>query len=335
MIVKHDQLQYWFKYRNSIRKDMTEDEALHYWTYLDTEDEPDVNTLDELSQQNGQKSYRLGLITNKTKYNNDKFVFYSARDHWLLPNNELPILISDWFELTFSCSNWRMFTIIDQQTETNIDTVVNYHLEFYDIDVYICYYELTDSQKQLFIDQRNVSGLTFLYRDLSCWQDVFIPSNGVMQETSFSAPTSILTNAVILFSNNDDSHYVYTDVSKNWYELTTTTSYAVAPTKQSKLMSMCSFCPNISQFYIKVDGLKFPHANGLQDVTVPELKKMTEHVVDYHLDIVPLWWFASTDFYLLTNFGHGNLYGWQDDPAIRGYVFEGSSWNCEIYLWTD
>lgn len=53
------------------------------------------------------------------------------------------------------------------------------------------------------------------------------------------------------------------------------------------------------------------------------------------MDILPLWWFTSTDFFLLTNFGHGNLYGWQDDPALWGYIFEGASRVCQIYFKTD
>lgn len=115
----------------------------------------------------------------------------------------------------------------------------------------------------------------------------------------------------MLFSNNRDNTFCYSNAADNRYELSTNEAgdYG-AVVWQSKLSGYNSFCPNIQQFYIQIDQKKFPHTTGLTDVTAAELKKIAEKVEGGHLDIIPLWWFSSTDFYLLTNFGHGNLYGW-------------------------
>lgn len=107
----------------------------------------------------------------------------------------------------------------------------------------------------MFQDYWKNSGVSFIYRELSSWQDLIVPSNGVLHETSFSAPTSILCNAVLLFSNSSDSHFCYVDASKNKYELPTNSdySYTSGVFRQSKLMGFNTFCPNIQQFYIQID----------------------------------------------------------------------------------
>lgn len=160
-IIKHDQLSYWFKYRDSIRKDLTEDEALSYWTYLETESNPEDSTWLELIAQNTQKAYWLGMVQGQTKFNDDKYIIYSAQDHFLLPNNELPLFSSDKFDLTFTITNRKLFVPVKQHEiaaagpvpaidAALVDTISSYHLELYDIDIYVAYYEWTDEQRMMF-----------------------------------------------------------------------------------------------------------------------------------------------------------------------------------------
>jgi hypothetical protein len=42
--------------------------------------------------------------------------------------------------------------------------------------------------------------------------------------------------------------------------------------------------------------------------------------------------FRSTDYYLRTDFGPGDLYKNDDDEAVRGYAFKGSSRKVEWYF---
>jgi len=46
---------------------------------------------------------------------------------------------------------------------------------------------------------------------------------------------------------------------------------------------MASFLPDIITFWDKIDSVKYPHTNGLTDVTACELKKMQEHISN-HVD---------------------------------------------------
>lgn len=94
---------------------------------------------------------------------------------------------------------------------------------------------------------------------------------------------------------------------------------------------MSSFLPEIETYFDKVDSMKFPHAQGLTDLTSSEIKKIQEHISN-HVDSRSLRRFRATDYYLRTDFGSGDLYKNEDDEAIRGYAFKGSSRKVERFF---
>jgi hypothetical protein len=90
----------------------------------------------------------------------DKFVFYSARDHFLLPQNEIPCSITDKFELNLTISHENLICDIDRN---GVDPPLDY-FELSNIDFNIYYFQLSEPQRQAFIDMRNSSGIAFAYR---------------------------------------------------------------------------------------------------------------------------------------------------------------------------
>jgi hypothetical protein len=87
----------------------------------------------EIETESGR---RRKYITEATALG-DKFVFYSAWDHFLLPQNELPASITDKFELNLTITHENLLCDLNRN---GVDPATGVAIELSDIDFNIYYF---------------------------------------------------------------------------------------------------------------------------------------------------------------------------------------------------
>lgn len=132
------------------------------------------------------------------------------------------------------------------------------------------YYELTPDQRQLYVDQRNSGGSAFVYRVFSV-KAAPAGTDGVYQDSNMGAPSQIIQSAISMFTN---AGTVLCHAGPT-YEIDFTGSL------QGVKSNMSSFLPEITLYYDKIDSQKFPHTQGLSDLTSCEFKKIQEHISNH------------------------------------------------------
>jgi hypothetical protein len=103
-------------------------------------------SLKELYEEAICRLWRLGYIAAADW--REHCIFYSARDHFLMNSQELPLILGDKFALTFTISSDWMFC---DPVRTNA-LASTFYMDFSDITFFIMYYELTPEQRQMFIE---------------------------------------------------------------------------------------------------------------------------------------------------------------------------------------
>lgn len=146
-------LTQYFSYVDQVRPDENDEESLSFYCKFDdvtltSQSYNDMN-IAELNAEALQRLKMLGgtaVGTEETR--SDKIIFYSARDHFLLPQNEIPAVISDKCEMKFILSSENLTCSSDRLNTDSSDCFY----ELSEIDFYIYSFALSDLQTQAFID---------------------------------------------------------------------------------------------------------------------------------------------------------------------------------------
>ncbi len=95
----------------------------------------------------------------------DRILLYSAWDHWLIDGHEPQIFATGDFSMEFEADSQGL--LVNVCNDTGVATPAGTHMEFYDVEINVYYYELTPEQKQIYFDWKKVQGLTFAFWDFT------------------------------------------------------------------------------------------------------------------------------------------------------------------------
>jgi len=90
----------------------------------------------------------------------ERAIWYKASDHFILPNNPLPLVVTDKLEFTFTISHENL--ICNPDRTANVDGTFA-RVDLTDICYYVYSFVMSESERNDFIKVRNSGGIPFVY----------------------------------------------------------------------------------------------------------------------------------------------------------------------------